>query len=349
MEQSGRLSERKEQGGGLSELNTEHAPFLLHPSGKDYLWGGHRLKDDFSKELGLDPLAETWECSTHPDGPSTVRSGPFAGRLLTEVLKEHPDFIGTHPAACGGLPILVKFIDARNDLSVQVHPTDAYAGEHENGSLGKTEMWYVVEAAKGARLVYGFRHDMTREDLLHALETETLGRHLQVVPVQKGDVFFIPAGQVHAIGAGCLVAEVQESSNLTYRLYDYNRVDRSGRKRALHIDKALDVVNYRGSAQPRQPAKVIRFRNGLMIESLCHCKYFQVEKVTVDTQRCRELAWFKTRANSFRVLLCLEGCGVLSWGGGRQFNFFRGDCIFVPADSVDYCIHGSAVMLRVSC
>ena len=332
-----------------SELNNLHAPFLLKPSGKDYIWGGQRLKDDFSKNFDLDPLAETWECSTHPDGPSTVLSGPFAGMLLLDVLKEHPDFIGSHPRMTDGLPILVKFIDAKNDLSVQVHPTDAYAAKHENGSLGKTEMWYVVEAAKDAHLVYGFKRNMTRESLQEALDTETLETYLQRVPVRKGDVFFIPAGQVHAICSGCLVAEVQESSNLTYRLYDYNRVDKTGKKRALHIEKALDVVNYKGSTQPRQPTKVIRFRKGLMIESLCHCKYFQVEKVTVDTQRCRELAWFKTRANSFRVLLCLEGCGVLSWGSKDQFNFFRGDCIFVPADSVDYNIHGSAVMLRVSC
>ena len=215
--------------------------------------------------------------------------------------------------------------------------------------MGKTEMWYVVEAAKDAHLVYGFKRDMTRETLQEALDTETLENYLQRVPVRKGDVFFIPAGQVHAICSGCLVAEVQESSNLTYRLYDYNRVDKTGKKRALHIEKALDVMNYKGSAQPRQPAKVIRFRKGLMIESLCHCKYFQVEKVTVDTQRCRELAWFKTRSNSFRVLLCLDGCGVLSWGSKDHFNFFRGDCIFVPADSVDYNIHGRAVLLRASC
>lgn len=332
-----------------SEQNIEHAPFLLCPSGKDYIWGGQRLKDDFSKNFNLDPLAETWECSTHPDGPSTVLSGPFAGMFLLDVLKKHPEFIGSHPQMVDGLPILVKFIDAKNDLSVQVHPTDDYARVYENGSFGKTEMWYVVEAAKDAHLVYGFKRDMTPESLKTALDSETLENYLQRVPVKKGDVFFIPAGQVHAICAGCLVAEVQESSNLTYRLYDYNRVDKTGRKRELHISKALDVVNYKASTQPRQPMKVIRFRKGLMIESLCHCKYFQVEKVTVDTQRSRELAWFKTRTNSFRVLLCLEGCGVLSWGNANRFNFFRGDCIFVPADSVDYNIHGSAVLLRVSC
>lgn len=333
-----------------TSLNTEErAPFLLAPSGKDYLWGGTRLKDDFSKELTLDPLAETWECSTHPDGPSLIRSGVFAGQLLLDVLKAHPEFVGTHPQMRDGLPVLVKLIDAKKDLSVQVHPGDEYALLNEHGSLGKTEMWYVVEASKDAHLIYGFKHDMERETLVKSLRDESLEKYLQKVPVKKDDVFFIPAGQIHALCAGCLVAEVQQSSNLTYRLYDYNRVNRAGKKRELHIQKALDVVSLNGSSAPRQPMKVIRFRQGTMIETICHCRYFQVEKITVDTNRSRELAWFRTRSNSFRVLLCLEGCGSLRWKDGENLDFFRGDCIFVPADSVDYCIHGKAKLLRVSC
>lgn len=331
-----------------AENIAEHAPFLLKPVGKDYLWGGTRLKDDFAKDFDLNPLAETWECSTHPDGQSEIVSGDFKGQFLKDVLVSNPNFIGTHPQMRSGLPVLIKFIDAKKDLSVQVHPTDEYAAEYEHGSLGKTEMWYVVEAAKDAHLVYGFRHDMSREEVAQSLKEECLERYLQKIPVKKGDMFFIPAGQVHAICSGCLVAEVQESSNLTYRLYDYNRIDKTGRKRELHIKKALDVMNYQSSAVPRQPMRVIRFRKGIMIESLCHCKYFQVEKITVDTQRCKELAWFKTRSNSFCVLLCLEGCGSIRWKGSG-LDFFRGDCVFVPADSVDYCIHGEAKMLRVSC
>ena len=325
-----------------------HVPLLLKPAGKDYLWGGTRLRDDFAKDFDFNPLAETWECSTHPDGQSLVASGMYEGQYLKDVLESHPEFIGTHPQMMDGLPVLIKFIDAKGDLSVQVHPTDEYAAEYENGSLGKTEMWYVVEAAKDAHLVYGFRHDMSREDVAQSLKEESLENYLQKIPVKKGDMFFIPAGQVHAICAGCLVAEVQESSNLTYRLYDYNRIDKTGKKRELHVEKALDVMNYNSSAVPRRPMSVIRFRKGIMIESLCHCKYFQVEKITVDTQRCKELAWFKTRSNSFRVLLCMEGCGSIRWHGGGM-DFFRGDCVFVPADSVDYCIHGEAKLLRVSC
>lgn len=287
-----------------------HIPFLLDPVGKDYIWGGTKLRDDFSKKLDLNPLAETWECSTHPDGLCTVRNGQFAGLTLAEVLKAHPEYIGTHPNMENGLPILVKLIDAKGDLSVQVHPTDEYAAIHENGSLGKTEMWYVVEADKNARLIYGFRHEMSKEDVAKHLSDGSIERYLQKVPVKKGDMFFIPAGQIHAVCSGCLIAEVQQSSNITYRLYDYNRIDKNGKKRDLHIEKALDVADLKGSSTARQPMKIIRFRSGTKIESLCRCKYFQVEKITVDTHRCKELARFKTGSNSFRILLCTEGAEV---------------------------------------
>ena len=154
-----------------SSLSTEiNKPFLLKPIGKDYLWGGDRLNYDFGKNIPLSPLSETWECSTHPDGPSTVVSGAFSGLSLTEVLKMHPEFIGTNPENKTELPILIKFIDAKKDLSVQVHPNDEYAMENENGQLGKTEMWYVLDAAKDARIIYGLTRDITKEDLKKSIE-----------------------------------------------------------------------------------------------------------------------------------------------------------------------------------
>lgn len=331
-----------------------HEPFLLSPAMKDYLWGGTRLKDGFSKETDLEILAETWECSTHPDGASIVASGPFAGRALLDVLKENSEFVGTHPTMKDGLPILVKFIDAKNDLSVQVHPDDEYAKKYENGQQGKSEMWYVVEAAKDAKLIYGFKSDMDKDTIKQALKEENLEHYLLSVPVKKGDVFFIPAGQVHAICSGCLVAEVQESSNLTYRLYDYNREDKYGNKRELHIDKALDVMNLNRSEKPKQPMRLFRFREGIKIEKLYQCKYFNVEKVVLDTGRCKNKpAKFKTRENSFRILLCLEGCGTFSWedenGTIKYMDFYRGDCFFVPANSVEYRAHGIAEVLRIGC
>lgn len=323
-------------------------PFLLKPTGKDYLWGGNRLNDVFSKNIPMEPLAETWECSTHPDGPSMVDSGEFAGLTLGEVLKMHPEFLGSHPRTKGELPILIKFIDAKKDLSVQVHPDDEYAMKYENGSLGKSEMWYVLDAQKDAQLVYGFYHDMEEDKLRQSLEDGTVEKYLQKVPVQKDDVFYIKAGTVHAIGAGALIAEIQESSNLTYRLYDYNRMDKNGKKRELHIDKALAVADLRGSQEPVQPMRVLKYCKGCASEFLCRCKYFQVERMLLNTEQHRELVDFQTFDNSFHVLLCTEGCGTIS-GQDVMLNFFKGDCIFVPANSVPLKIHGKAQMLNVWC
>lgn len=324
-------------------------PFLLCPAGKDYLWGGSRLRDDFSKEIDLTPLAETWECSTHPDGPSFAASGEHAGKPLPEILKEHPEYLGTHPRTADGLlPILIKLIDARQDLSVQVHPDDAYAAVHEHGSLGKTEMWYVLDAARDARLVYGFHHDISYETLKKSLEEGTVERYLQKIRVRKDDLFYIEPGTVHAIGAGVLIAEIQESSNLTYRMYDYGRKDKDGRCRRLHIPQALDVADRRGSSAPRQPMRVLKYQKGCATELLCRCKYFQAERQLINTERCRSMADFCTDSNSFQVLLCIGGCGTM-FGGGGMIHFFKGDCIFIPADSVPLKLHGRAEFLKVSC
>ncbi len=343
------LNWNSEQEHPTSEEKTLTQPFLLSPVGKDYLWGGTRLRDDYAKHIDLDPLAETWECSTHPDGLSTVASGEFKGKTLAQVLQEHPEFLGTHPRTKGELPVLIKLIDARKDLSVQVHPDDDYAREHENGSQGKTEMWYVLDAAKGAQLVYGFRNPITPQQVRQSIENGTIEKYLQKVPVKKDDVFFMPAGCVHAIGAGALIVEVQQSSNLTYRLYDYGRTDKNGQPRPLHIDKALAVADLSGNSEPRQPMRTYRFSAGMESELLCRCKYFQAERVRLNTERCRQKACIQTGANSFQVLLCSSGCGVLFWGQNQMLEFYKGDCIFVPACSYPIKIHGQAQFLKVSC
>ena len=231
-------------------MQNKNKPLLLRPSGKDYLWGGSRLNDEFEKNIDMDPLAETWECSTHPDGPSYVVSGEFGGQELAEVLRAHPEYLGERHKGENTLPILIKFIDAKKDLSVQVHPTDEYAQEKENGQLGKTEMWYVLDAGRDAKLVYGLKQNCTKAEMRRAIADGTVMKYLQKVPIHKDDLFFIQAGTVHAIGAGALVAEIQENSNLTYRLYDYDRVGKDGKKRELHVDKALQVANLKSSAEP---------------------------------------------------------------------------------------------------
>lgn len=326
----------------------ENVPFLLSPAGKDYLWGGCRLKEDFSKDIALNPLAETWECSTHPDGLSIVVSGENSGQTLRDVLAKHPEYLGGNHAGKGELPILIKFIDAKTDLSVQVHPDDDYAGKYENGSLGKSEMWYVLDARKDSKLVYGFCRNMDKHTLRRSLEAGTVGKYLQRVPIQKDDVFYIPAGQVHAIGAGALIAEIQENSNLTYRLFDYNRLDKNGKLRPLHIDKAVEVANLKGGTEPKQPLRVLKFRRGYATELLCRCKYFQTERMLLNTERWREGAAFGTGADSFKVLLCIEGVGTLA-GEMESLQFIKGDCIFVPADSIPLRLHGKAQLLVVEC
>lgn len=332
-----------------TNMSWKTKPFLMSPAGKDYLWGGSRLQTEFNKEIAMQPLAETWECSTHPDGPSVVASGEYKGMSLSKLLAEHPEYLGTHPGGKGELPILIKFIDAKKDLSVQVHPDDAYAREYEHGQLGKMEMWYVLDAASDAQLIYGFYHDITKERLRSSLLDGTVEKHLQKVKIKKDDVFFIEAGTVHAIGAGALIAEIQESSNLTYRLYDYNRRDKNGNLRELHIDKALEVANLKGSSEPRQPMRLLRYKKGAASERLCRCKYFQVERFLLNTESVRKLVEFQTAGDSFQVFLCLDGCGVIFLEDGDRLNIFKGDCVFVPANSMSMRFHGKARFLNVKC
>jgi mannose-6-phosphate isomerase len=330
-------------------MSSNARPFLLKPVGKDYLWGGVRLKEEYNKDIDMYPLAETWECSTHPDGVSKAGSGEHKGQLLSDVLKEHPEYLGTHPRSGDELPILIKLIDADKDLSVQVHPDDEYAAEHENGSLGKSEMWYVLDAADDARLVYGFKHDMDRHTLRESLRDGTIEKHLRKVPIKKNDVFFIDAGTVHAIGAGSLIAEIQESSNLTYRLYDYGRIDKNGRQRTLHIDKAMDVASLKSSIEPRQPMRVLRYRPGCAVEMLCRCSYFQVERMLLNTGKSG--VTMQSSYNSFVVLLCVDGNAVLKMEDGSKDTIAldKGSCIFVPADSVSFELTGKATLLKVGC
>ena len=296
-------------------MSSMNKPLLLKPAAKNYLWGGSRLNDDFGKEIPLSLLAETWECSTHPDGPSVVSGGEFDGKLLIDVLKEHPEFLGKHCEALGELPILIKFIDAKADLSVQVHPSDEYAKKYENGQLGKTEMWYVLDAIKDSKLVYGLKHNCSKAVMRKAIEKGELEKHLQYVPIKKNDVFFIEAGTIHAIGAGALIAEIQENSNLTYRLYDYDRVDKNGNKRELHVDKALDVSNLNSMGEPRQAMRVLKYRPGVADELLCRCKYFDR---TED-------------------------------GRKEYIDVYKGDCIFVPANSKELVLNGVMELLDVRC
>lgn len=322
-------------------------PFLLIPTAKDYLWGGSRLNDDFQLNINVEPFAEAWVCSTHPDGSSRLESGED----LRDVLKQEPEMLGSHVLQTSEgraeLPILIKLIDAKDDLSVQVHPDDEYALRVER-SLGKTEMWYVLDAKATSALVYGFNRDVDKDQVRASIVDGTVKKLLNHVPIYKDDLFYIEAGTVHAIGAGALIAEIQENSNVTYRLYDYNRIDKNGKKRELHIDKALEVANLKSSVTPRQPMRVLQYKPGYASELLTRCRYFQVERLLLNTEICRNLVEFRTAKNSFHALLCVDGCGSISVDG-FMLNFFKGDCVFVPAESASLKLHGKAQILNVSC
>ena len=196
-----------------------------------------------------------------------------------------------------------------------------------------------------AKLIYGLGKNCTEEEVRTAIEQGTLMNYLQQVPVKKDDLFFIKAGTIHAIGAGVLVAEIQESSNLTYRLYDYDRVGKDGKKRELHVDKALEVANLSSSAEPRQSLRVLKYRKGVASELLTRCKYFEVYRMIVNTER-RQTVHYRADELAFRVLLCVNGCGTISYEDGT-IPFYKGDCVFVPADSVTLTIHGQAQFLDV--
>ena len=303
------------------------------------------MKTEYHKETDLSPLAESWECSTHPDGTSLALIDQNE-IPLTEVLKRHPEILGTHPRTRDTLPILIKLIDAKKDLSVQVHPDDDYARIQEHGSLGKSEFWYVLEAEPGASLVYGFSQDVTEEQIRQGIADGTIRKYLQKVPVKRNDVFFVQAGTVHAIGKGIVIAEIQESSNLTYRLYDYNRRDRNGNLRELHIDKALDVLNLHSSAEPVQPMRLLNYQPGFASEFLTRCRYFQVERILLSAE-ASEVSYY-TDSSSFEVLMCVQGQGELK---GTEFRipFGKGDTVFVPADSEKMRFTGKAELLRTRC
>lgn len=316
----------------------------LQPAGKDYLWGGTRLRDEYGKKIVLTPLAETWECSVHPDGSSIVANGQYKGKTLAEVLKAHPEYLGTK-VENGELPILVKFIDAKKDLSVQVHPDDEYAGKHEHQN-GKTEMWYVIDADDGSSLIYGFRHKVTEKILRNAVKTGTLDKHLQKVPVHKGDVFYVPAGTVHGIGAGILIAEIQESSNVTYRVYDYDRIDKNGKKRELHFEQAVQVMNMDISPDVKQKPRIVKHYPGCSRELLCRCKYFEVERIQVT-----KAFSFSVLSESFQVIMCLDGEGQIETMDAnlKPVRFMKGRTMFLPAGLGRCLVVGDTTILKIRC
>ncbi len=317
-------------------------PIKLKPAFKDYLWGGTRLRDDFGKDCDFDKIAESWELSCHKDGNSVVADGEFAGLTLAQYIeKEGKSVLGTNCEKFENFPILIKLIDAKDNLSVQVHPNNEYAQRVE-GEYGKTEMWYVVDCDEGASLLYGFKHNITKEEFRERIENNTLLEVTNSVPVKKGDVFFIEAGTLHAIGKGILIAEIQQNSNTTYRIYDYGRVGADGKPRQLHIDKAVDVTNL-CPAKPYPQSEPVDM-GGWTKKRLAKCEYFTVDVINVDTSAALE-----ADKSSFLNILVLDGGCVLSSEGNDAVELKKGDSVFIPAGLGKFELTGkcSAVMTHI--
>ena len=290
---------------------------------KNYLWGGRKLATDFGKQCNGEILAESWELSCHPDGLCTIANGPYAGNTLLDYVTNHPEVLGENCKKYKTFPILIKLIDAKQSLSIQVHPDDDYANEVE-GDNGKNEMWYIVDATKDAFIYYGFNQSITKEAYRERIANGTLLAVLNKVSVKKGEHFFIKAGTVHAIGAGCLIAEVQQSSNVTYRVYDFDRRDANGNLRELHIDKAIAVSALSKPVQLESNSK--------LVES----KYFTTEKVEVTGTPKHYVA----TNQSFHALLVVEGSGFITCGS-EAMPLHKGETLFISANSGTYTLTGT--------
>ena len=283
----------------------------LTPALKDYLWGGNQLKDRYGIESDLDIVAEAWELSAHPDGESVVSTGRHKGLSFSKYIETvGKSVLGWKCSPLQSFPMLAKFIDAKRNLSIQVHPDDDYALEHE-GQYGKNEMWYVVDAKEGAGLYVGFNRNVDKDEVRRRVQDNTITEILNFYPTKPGDIFFIPAGTVHAICEGNLICEIQQSSNCTYRLYDYDRKDKFGNPRELHLEKALDVLNY----------EKYEFTEGNV-----SCKYFENEVIDIEEKMIR------LNDERFISIIVLDGEGEMSIGD-YKLEVKAGDSIFVPAQN----------------
>ena len=289
----------------------------LKPACKDYLWGGRRLIEEFGINCDKKILAEAWMLSCHPDGASTLEGG----ENFSDYLKIHgKKILGTNCKGFRDFPILIKFIDARKNLSVQVHPPDDYALTHEN-QLGKSEMWYVLDTNENAFLYCGFKEKISRDEFTARIKNNSLLEVLNAIPARRGDVIFIPAGTIHALGKGVLVAEIQQNSNVSYRIYDY------GRNRPLHIDKALDVTILTEPVEHNSYPHVAA------------CNYFVVDKLNLDGKILSEVGGVVDEKTFLNVLI-LDGAGKI-FNGGEEISYKKGDSILLTANSGMWTIRGS--------
>ncbi|MGG3693743.1 mannose-6-phosphate isomerase, class I [Heyndrickxia ginsengihumi] len=303
-------------------------PLFLEPVFQERIWGGTALRDQFGYEIPSDHTGECWAISAHPNGPSVVKNGAFAGKTLQQLWQEQPQLFGHYPTKV--FPLLTKILDANSDLSVQVHPNDEYANTYENGELGKTECWYIIDCKEGAELIYG-HHAQSKDELIALIREGKWNDLLRKVSIKPGDFFYVPSGTIHALCEGTLVLETQQSSDTTYRVYDYDRTDDKGNKRELHLDKAIDV-----STVPHQDAEVqfdVDKQQGVNITTFVKEKYFTVYKWEVDgsAQLIQD--------QPFQLVSIISGEGMLTVDG-QSFPLEKGMHFILTADESKFLIEG---------
>jgi mannose-6-phosphate isomerase len=315
-------------------------PLFFEPDYKERVWGGTLLKDKMNKNIPYEHTGESWEVACHDNGDSVISNGVFKGKTLKNILKDYSkEILGYEMANKDKFPLLIKFIDAKDKLSVQVHPEDEYAMKVENGELGKSEAWYILDAKPGAKLIAGLKDNVSKENFVKALDEGNLEEVLNEIEVKVGDVINIPAGFVHAIEDGILLAEVQQNSDTTYRVYDWNRVGLDGNMRELHIEKSLDVIDFQGK-HCKDVAKGLSIKNGdnEIIYYVAN-KYFSLEKVILKGTMT------SNTKNKFFIYMCVAGSGKVIYNN-TEYDFKIGDTFMMPASLLEYELKGEAQLVK---
>lgn len=313
-------------------------PLQFEPILKERIWGGEKLKTILNKPITSKITGESWELSTVEGDVSVVANGEFKGKLLTELINDNPnEILGTevHQRFGKQFPLLFKYLDAREDLSIQVHPNDELAKKRHN-SFGKTEMWYVMQADPNSKIIVGFKENSNANEYLENLKNKKLLSILDNVQVNEGDAFFLATGTVHAIGAGLVIAEIQQTSDITYRIYDFERKDAAGNERELHIDLALDAINYN-----KVDTRKIYDKKTNQSNTLVDCPYFTTNFLPLDGQ----LSVNKT-GTTFTTYMCVEGGFELEFDG-LKFKYIKGDTVLIPAALKTFSINGKASILEI--
>lgn len=305
---------------------------FLEPVYKDYIWGGTKLKEYFGKETSMDITAESWEVSTNADGISKIRNQDITLKEMFDNKETRVEIFGTKTKDMEKFPLLIKFIDANSNLSVQVHPDDEYAKEYE-ADTGKTEMWYIIDCLPNSQIICGMKENVKQEDVEDIIRNNKIKENLNYVDIKKGDSIYIPSGTIHAILGGVLICEIQQNSNLTYRVYDWDRVGSDGKPRTLHIDKAIDVINVNANSKIQHEKQEKCYR-------IADSEFFKVDKINIENEYKD-----KSAKESFYAINVVDGMGTIEYKNNTN-NLKRGDSIIIPATLGEYTIKGKMELLK---